>query len=266
MDRSLQTSRAGPFICRREQRSVQVVLTVAGIFLGAAGASMSANEPNGAGLLSRGRLVASGGGPGGPATACFNCHGINGEGQAASGFPRLAGLDHLYQAKQLDDYASGARSDDIMSPIARQLSEEDRQAVSVYYSWASGDGAVPPAPVRDPALLQQGAALYARGSAERGLQACANCHGPTAQGLHRTYPALAGQHASYTTAQLRAWRDGTRSNDPGNIMAFIARQLTEHESDGVAAYLAHLKPVAGRPLDLSQPLPSKPQQPSEQPK
>jgi cytochrome c oxidase subunit II len=61
--------------------------------------------------VAQGQLIAVGGGPGGAGAACFSCHGLQGQGDADRAFPRLTGLNVHYLAKQLDDYASGTRSD-----------------------------------------------------------------------------------------------------------------------------------------------------------
>jgi cytochrome c553 len=80
------------------------------------------------------QLIPSGGEPGGRGSAGFTCYAVDWAGQATSGFPRIAGLGARDLAKQLDDYALGRRrANDIMSPIVRELSEQDRQAVSLYY-------------------------------------------------------------------------------------------------------------------------------------
>lgn len=188
--------------------------------------------------MQRGRLIASGGGPGGPDTACFRCHGLDGGGQGASGFPLIGGMDARYLAKQLDDYASGARASDVMAPIARGLSAADRRAVALYHSRLAPRPQSPPR--ADPQLLQDGGVLYAVGSAARGIQACTNCHGPGARGMPPGYPRLAGQHAAYTEAQLRLWQAGSRRNDVADVMRHIASRLSQREIEAVAAYLAAL--------------------------
>src|SRR5690554_2935179 len=66
--------------------------------------------------VAQGQLIAVGGGPGGAGAACFSCHGLQGQGDAGGAFPRLAGLDAHYLAKQMEDYASGARPDPVMTP------------------------------------------------------------------------------------------------------------------------------------------------------
>lgn len=192
----------------------------------------------------RGQLVAAGGGPGGADAACFRCHGLDGGGQPASGFPRLAGLDARYLARQLDEYASGARPSALMAPIARALPPPDRQAVARYYAGLSVRIGLDASPRHDPALLQQGAVLYARGAAERQLQACGNCHGRAGRGIPPTFPSLAGQNARYVAEQLRLWRDGRRAGGVANVMRDIARRMSERDIEAAAAYVASLAPAA----------------------
>lgn len=77
-------------------------------------------------------LVSQGNGRGAP--PCQSCHGAYGAGQAAAGFPRLAGLDAAYLARQLAGYAAGTRAHAVMQPIARALSADEQQAIATYYS------------------------------------------------------------------------------------------------------------------------------------
>ena len=99
-----------------------------------------------------------------------------------------------------------------------------------------------PRTAADARSVQWGATLYAQGSAERGIQACANCHGPNGQGLNRMNPPIAGQPASYVEAQLLLWREGTRRNDTGGFMAAVARRMTDDDIRAAAAYVAGLAP------------------------
>ena len=66
--------------------------------------------------------------------SCASCHGADGAGQVAAGFPRLAGLNGAYLRKQLDDFASGARENAVMRPIATALDADERKAISDYYA------------------------------------------------------------------------------------------------------------------------------------
>lgn len=69
-------------------------------------------------------------------SACIACHGPTGRGNPAAAYPSLSGQYAVYSAKQLRDYASGARRSDaptrMMRDIASRMSEEDILAVAAY--------------------------------------------------------------------------------------------------------------------------------------
>ncbi|MDC6690008.1 c-type cytochrome, partial [Leclercia adecarboxylata] len=65
-----------------------------------------------------GQTIYTQGGANPAAMACGTCHGADGMGMAAAGFPRLAGIDAGYMRKQLADFRSGTRANPIMQPIA----------------------------------------------------------------------------------------------------------------------------------------------------
>ena len=54
-------------------------------------------------------------------------------------------------------------------------------------------------------------------------------------------PGLAGLHASYISAQLGAWRYGTRIAAAPDCMQLVAATLTENDVTAVAAWLASLR-------------------------
>jgi cytochrome c553 len=217
---------------------VSVLLLWVGTALAAAPGSPADEPPSAA----QGQLIAVGGGPGGAGVACFSCHGLQGQGDAGGAFPRLAGLDAHYLAKQMDDYASGARSDAVMTPISQQLSQADRQSVALYYAGLPAQAAQVGAAGADVRLIQRGAILYAQGSAEHGIQACANCHSPGGRGLNRVYPSIASQPLSYVEAQLRRWQVGARRNDIADLMGGVAWRMTDEDIRAVSAYVAGLAP------------------------
>lgn len=181
------------------------------------------------------RIAAEGNGAG--AAPCQSCHGADGAGQATAGFPRLAGLDEHYLARQLDAFADGSRANPVMQPVARALSSEERQALAVFYSRLPGPkvSAQPQATGPQDGLGQQ---LATRGRWDQGVPPCERCHGPDGVGVGSHFPPLAGQPASYLASQLRAWRDGTRRNDPLQLMQSVSRTLDEKDIDAVAAWFA----------------------------
>lgn len=68
-------------------------------------------------------------------TACIACHGPQGTGNAAAGFPVLAGQHSAYIVLQLLAYKKGERSNDlnhIMHDISSRMSQEDMEAVAHY--------------------------------------------------------------------------------------------------------------------------------------
>jgi cytochrome c553 len=68
--------------------------------------------------------------------ACIACHGPSGDGNPAAKYPALRGQHADYTAKQLRDYASGARTSDgktrVMRDIATRLSDDEIAAISSY--------------------------------------------------------------------------------------------------------------------------------------
>ncbi|MEE7459741.1 cytochrome c [Methylorubrum populi] len=179
------------------------------------------------------------------APACGSCHGANGEGNSNAGFPRLSGLAADYLLRQLASFAGAGRASEVMQPIASALSEPERRALASYYAglpaWKA-EGGEPP----DGQLVVRGRALAKSGDWARGMPGCPQCHGPVGQGVGAVFPALAGQPAAYAAAQLAAWKNKTRANDPLGLMAGVAEKLTDDEAAAVSAYYASLPVPATR--------------------
>lgn len=179
-----------------------------------------------------GAAIAAKGGANG-ATACVACHGAKGEGNPAAGFPRLAGLGQAYLQAQLENFASGARQNPVMAPIAKQLTAPERVAVAGYF------GALPGAPgvAVDEAGLRSTATgpwLATRGRWDQDLPACVQCHGPGGAGVGAAFPALAGQSPAYIAAQLQAFKNKTRPGGPDNLMATVATKLSDADIKAVS--------------------------------
>lgn len=226
----------------RRSGTLRLCASAAIVLLLALGRGPVAAEP-----IDRGRLIATGGGPGGVSDACITCHGADGGGDGASGTPALAALSPTYQTKQLDDFATGSRESAVMGPIARRLAPADRVAVSLYLAGLAAATPRLRADGPDPALVQHGGSLWAAGSVPRGIQACADCHGSHGRDPADGVPDIAGQHASYVAAQLHAWREGARTNDPTGTMAEIAKRMSQADIEGVASYASLLPRAARRP-------------------
>jgi cytochrome c553 len=204
-------------------------------------------------VVEMGRAIVRGAGiP--PDLACERCHGTKGEGKPEEGAPRLAGQPRFYLEKQLGDFADGTRRSEKMTPVARALSEEQREAAATYYASLHAVP-YPDPPYGDPALVRRGGILSAIGEADREIEACEICHADAGVGIAPSFPYLTGQYADYTERQLRAWKQGARRNDPLDVMAEIAERLSGEEIQALALYFARVRPPSG---DVSSPIPEEP--------
>jgi cytochrome c553 len=167
------------------------------------------------------------------APACAQCHAYNGASDGSGAFPRIAGQSAYYLAKQLRDYASGVRTNAVMTPIAKALSPEDTAYVATYY--ASVDAPFLPLKNAKPMLVKRGEQLANVGDAAKDLQSCNSCHGPGGAGEPPAIPYLGGQYARYIAFQLTMWKRGFRKNSP-DAMADVAKRLDDREIAAVAAY------------------------------
>jgi cytochrome c553 len=75
---------------------------------------------------------------------------------------------------------------------------------------------------------------------------CSVCHGPEGNSISPNFPRLAGQQAAYTEAQLKAFKNHTRSDpDARDYMWGWAAQLDDAAIKDVANYYAAQKPMPG---------------------
>ena len=139
-----------------------------------------------------------------------------------------------------------------MGPIAMALSDEEMHSVAKFFSTADAPKA-PDDTATTPQEIAKGANIASVGDWTHGLPACGQCHGPQGQGVGPSFPALAGQSASYITAQLVAWQQGARSNDPLNLMTGVAAKLGDAKVAAVAAYYASLPVPQGQPAEGAKP-------------
>ncbi len=165
---------------------------------------------------------------------CFICHGADGESSSPV-FPRLAGQNAQYIARQLADYASGRRRSSQMQPMVEGLTASDFAALGRFYETRP----VHQHAIEDTDLALVGRYVYLKGNPFSGVPACASCHGEGGQGT-ATLPRLAGQHAAYVERQLKQFNQRERTND-NQVMHQIAVKLSELETKAVASYISGLK-------------------------
>ncbi len=168
------------------------------------------------------------------AAMCIGCHGI--EGYRATfpevyQVPMISGQGAKYIASALTAYRKGERKHPTMRGIAGSLSDTDIVDLAAFYS-AQARPSSTTADAAAPAVAE----LLKKGN-------CTSCHG---EGLNKpidpTYPKLAGQHADYTLAALKAYKTTNNANvgRANAIMGGMAAPFSTAELKQLAGYIASL--------------------------
>jgi cytochrome c553 len=169
---------------------------------------------------------------------CAACHGADGNSAVAM-WPKLAGQHAAYLERQLQLIKSGARPVPEMAGIAAGLSDQDMADLAAFYASQT----ISPG-VADPALIETGQRIYRAGIAKREVPACMGCHGPAGEGNPLAgYPALAGQHATYTAKMLTRYEDGQHwgeGDEASLVMTEVADTLLAVEIEALASYIQGL--------------------------
>lgn len=170
------------------------------------------------------------------AAPCVACHGVAGNSVSPE-WPKLAGQGAKYTYGQLLAFKDGTRSNPIMAGQVANLSDQDMKDIAVYYAQQT-----PSLGAADPALVETGEAIYRGGNKETDTAACLACHGPRGIGnAAASYPRIAGQQATYTENQLKAYRARERAGtDHARMMVDVADRLTDEEIKALASYLQGL--------------------------
>ena len=166
--------------------------------------------------------------------ACVSCHGAGGNSTITAN-PKLAAQFDAYIYKQLVDFTTANRNQAIMTTYAKLLTDDEKKNIAAYLAVQ----AAKPGAAKNKDTLDLGKKIYRGGIAERGVAACASCHGANGAGLPIQYPRLAGQHMDYTVAQLAAFKSGARKNSIQ--MSTLAKRMSDEEMKAVADYIAGLK-------------------------
>ena len=77
---------------------------------------------------------------------------------------------------------------------------------------------------------------------------CTACHGQEGNSANPLWPNIAGQSASYTVAQLKAFKSGDRVNP---LMTSQAMLLTDEDMNNLAVYFEGLPAAAQAVADAS---------------
>lgn len=187
-----------------------LTLALGGVFL--AGSALA--EDAGADLKA-GRKIAG---------MCRTCHGLDGYAKIPIA-PHIGGEAPGYIAAQLSAFRDGRREHEMMSVVARGLSDRQIADVSAWY-----------------ASYVAVAALSAEEDAAPEL--CTGCHGADGIAVIEEAPHLAGETNIYIETQLKTYRSGKRTHD---IMSVIAKKMTDEEIRAVADWYAAVELTISAP-------------------
>jgi cytochrome c553 len=177
----------------------------------------------------------------GKAAVCGACHGMDGN-PTDKQYPKLAGQNEAYIARQLDLFKTQKRVNPIMMGFAATLSPQDMHDVGAYFATRSASPGV-----ADDKLLERGQALYRGGDVKLGIPACMACHGPDGRGMAGTgFPQLGSQWTDYVATKLKDWKGGTTwgGDAQAKIMPAIASSLSEADINAVSSYIEGLHTAA----------------------
>lgn len=182
--------------------------------------------------------------------ACAACHGPRGEGTDNDYFPRLSGKPAGYLYNQLQAFRDGRRKYPPMNYLLAYLPDAYLHDIADYFA-AERPPFPPPGTVTvDAKTLALGKAIVTQGDPSRKIPACVSCHAAAMTGMEPAIPGLLGLHADYLSAQLGAWRYGTRSALAPDCMKKVASQLSDRDITAVAAFLASL-PAPANPVPVA---------------
>jgi cytochrome c553 len=162
------------------------------------------------------------------AKLCSTCHGENGVPQLKT-TPVIWGQNEGYLFLQLRDFKSGARKNDLMSPVAAALQQEDLLPLAGYFTKKKWPNLNQPPAAQDVAAKAQ-AAVASVG--------CIGCHLDHFQG-DGTTARLAGQQHDYLLKTMMDFRSRTRANNPG--MSDLMNATSTDQIAALADYLAGLQ-------------------------
>lgn len=198
---------------------------------------VTANPANGKKIFENGK--------GDNVPACATCHGDKAMGNDAMGTPRLANIGYPYIVKQLHNFRDDTRKDLTMmqmNGIAKNLTDQDMRDLASYEDTF---------PLNNPEVsdLKQlktdgtvigetykGKMLVTYGSDK--VSACKTCHSYDGRGAAPIFPKIGRQKYVYLVNQLKHWRDGSRANDPEQMMEKIAQKLSDDDINNAAAFLS----------------------------
>jgi cytochrome c553 len=165
------------------------------------------------------------------AEICAACHGDLGIPEMPN-VPALAGQTDNYLQWQLVYFRSGRRKNELMSPIAQDLTDKDVRNLGAYFASLPKQSA----PTKDLAE----ASLIEAGKKATADHRCAACHTDTFGGAAAA-PDITHQHHDYLIKALTDYRENARPSSGVGAMNDAANGLTDDDIKAIAAYLETYK-------------------------
>jgi len=152
---------------------------------------------------------------------CNTCHGARGVPQNAS-IPNIWGLQENYLLKQLHEFQSGARKNDVMNWMATALTEAEVAPAAAFFA------------KKDWPARRANAAAASPPSA---IAVCQICHQQNFVG-GLPGPRLAGQSYEYLIETMNAFAEGKRTNNAD--MVKIMEAISPADREAIARYISAL--------------------------
>ena len=148
---------------------------------------------------------------------CRTCHGLDGFARIPIA-PHIGGEPEAYLGAQLVAFREGTREHEMMTVVARSLTDQKIADVAAWY-----------AAHRVASALPEGA------DPEAAPGPCVACHGVSGLSEMEDAPHLAGETNIYIETQLKAFRSGKRTHD---VMTPIAIELSDDDIRAFADWYA----------------------------
>jgi cytochrome c553 len=165
---------------------------------------------------------------------CAICHGPGGN-TSSNQFPKLASQPHEYFIAQMKAFRDKSRSDKnaerFMWGIASRLTDKEIEELALYYESQTREHNKK---INNQSQYDLGQSIFTKGKPDKGVPACAACHGDKGQGL-ASVPEIAGQNETYIKRQLNVFYGNER---PSAIaMHEIVKNLTQEDIEAITEYL-----------------------------
>jgi cytochrome c553 len=157
---------------------------------------------------------------------CNACHGVNGV-RINPTIPVIWGQQENYLVKQLHDFESGDRNDEVMAWMAKTLTQQELRVAAAYFAKQTWPARFAGAASTPPPL---------------GIAVCQACHetdflgGRQAEGV--ATPRLAGQSYEYLVEAMRRFAEGERKNN-ATMMKMMAA-IPPADREAMARYVSGL--------------------------